>query len=321
MRLARMKFKYYPEAESVRAYCYSEFGGPWPEMNDADREGLLADYYAIAEFSGLTPVAFSIEPSRIHLVLDVPMVQSLSDKEMLARYRGYAPQIELDHTEPLLKKNDEAAWGRLRSRFCNLATFIKRIKQVATIRYHQSRPSKGGIWRERYNRTFVQTGNASRVLTAWLDHAGLRSGRVERIEDDPFCTFGAAAAGDVRARAMITALFSEDDLERPWRQVAALYRRFITENPTTDRAVRHHPDKPLLTRAEMLMVDVPHFYYGLALGDREFVQGLFELNRTYFGPVRSVGERFVKGQNDPDLWVFRQKGDLRILSKKENEEE
>jgi hypothetical protein len=212
-----------------------------------------------------------------------------------------------------LDQGDPLAWARLAARFGDVSHFIKNIKQRASHRYHRARGSSGSLWGSRYTRAFVQTGHSSRVLAAWMDHAAVRSGEVATPDEDRHSTFGRAVSGDARARAMVAALFSAEGEDLPWRSVAKAYRDFVAGDVEVPYRYRHpkSPSAPLLTRQEFLLSEVPHFRGGVALGDRAFVEAVFELNRQDFGAKRKSGARRISGQNDPDLWTLRNKGDLR----------
>ena len=66
----------------------------------------------------------------------------------------------------------------------------------------------------------------------------------------------------------------------------------------------------MITRSQLMLTEVPHFLHGIAIGDEEFVGALFEINRHEFSPNRKAGARWVQGQNAPNLWTCRNKGNL-----------
>ena len=91
---------------------------------------------------------------------------------------------------------------------------------MVTKLYHRGHGIKGALWNSRFSSAYVQTGHASRILSAWLDHAAVRDGETQRADDDKFSTFGRAVSGDKRARAMIEKLYGPDDGSASWRQIA-----------------------------------------------------------------------------------------------------
>lgn len=313
MRKPRCNFTFHPDARVVRSHCHSSFGGPWPDFTDEERVEFMHDLFAASAFAGIDVVAFSIQPKGFDLIVDVPRKIQLSKAEMFRRFESYTDPIFFGVESKRLKSGESGSWARLTSRFGDLAAMLKSIKQKATHRYHRNHGTTGSIWCNRYTRAFLQEGNASRVLAAWMDHAAVRSGECSSPDDDRFSTFGRAVGGDERARAMVTALHPIDDSPESWRNVAKAYRDFVSADTIPPDAPQSHRNKPLLTRAAFLRSEVPHFRGGMAVGDRSFVEALFELNRGEFGPERKSGARRIIGQCDPDLWTLRNKTDLRKL--------
>jgi hypothetical protein len=313
MTKSRKTYHLPPGTDFTRCHCHSEIGDPWPPLEPDELDALLANLYSGATFSEIGIVAFSLRPRGFDLIIDIPTKIRLSKKEMLARFKDSITPVIVDREMPLLKRNDTAAWDRLRSRFGDISPFMKNLKQVATQTYHRKRSTSGTLWSKRFDRVLLQPGHTSRVLAAWIDHAGVRDGRFTSPAEDRHCTFGSAVAGDKRARNMIRTLFLADAADADWRRTAAAYRDFISQDTPPEIALKGNKGKPPLTRPELLITEVESFENGVALGDRAFVERFFEFNRAAFGPNRRTGARHVSGQNDPDLWAIRQKPDLRKI--------
>lgn len=194
----------------------------------------------------------------------------------------------------------------------DVSTFIKQLKQLTTTRYHREHATRGTLWTGRYYSAYVQTGHASRILSAWFDHASVRDGETQTVDQNRFSTFGRAVAGDVRARAMIAALYGSD-ASLSWREIAKAYRDFIGDATPPPSARRTYSEIPLLTRPQLLLTEVPQFRGAVAMGDEAFTEAFFQLNRHEFGPNRKRGGHPVAGQLDPNLWTIRQKIDLRKI--------
>lgn len=315
MKSSRPIFAFDPDAAVVRTHCHSAFGGPWPGFTPAEREEFIHDLLASADFSEVKVVAFSIQPTCFDLIVDVARRTDIPKEEMLRRFNEFSDDMYIAVEGKRLDEGDPLAWKRLAARFGDLSQFIKNIKQRASQRYHRAHRSSGALWGHRYTRAFVQAGHPSRVLAAWMDHAAVRSGEVATPDEDRYSTFGRAVSGDLRARALVGALFSNEGEDHPWRSVAKVYRDFVAGGVAVPFRQRDPKGRgvPLLTRREFLLSEVPHFRGGVAFGDRGFVEAVFELNRQEFGAKRATGARRISGQNDPDLWTLRNKGDLREL--------
>ncbi len=312
MRKARSSLNFDPAAPMIRCHCHSAFNGPWQAFTEAEREQFLESVFTCAAFSGIEIVAFSIRPASFDLLVDSPRTLDLTRKEMLARLKQITEPAHFETLSEPLKAQDETAWLRLAARFGDVSTFIKQLKQLTTTRYHREHATRGALWTGRYNSAYVQTGHASRILSAWFDHAAVRSGEAATVDKDRFSTFGRAVAGDKRARAMISALYGSDACHS-WREVARAYRDFIGDDTSPPNARRTYSAIPLLTRPQLFLTEVPQFRGAVAMGDEAFTEAFFQLNRHEFGPNRKRGGHPVSGQLDPNLWTIRQKIDLRKL--------
>lgn len=313
MRKAREAFAFDPSAKVVRSHCHSAFNGPWPGYSLTERAEFLKLVYHGAEFSGIDIVAFSIQPSHFELMVDCPREVKLTRDEMMQRLEKSMDPAQFAIKKDTLTRNNKEAWNLLSSRFGSLSNFVKQLKQISSRNYHRQRGSRGGLWHDRFDRSFVQEGHASRILAAWYDHAAIRRGAATTVDEDRFCTFGSAVAGDERARKMITQLYATPGESQTWRQVAQAYRSFITSDTAPENMRYSKGVLPLLTRPEFLATEVPQLRGGLVLGDEEFAEAFFQLNRHQFGPRRARGGCCIDGQNDKKLWAIRKKIDLRKI--------
>lgn len=309
MRKSRVTYQPPEDGDTYRLLVSSAFGGPWPGLEKDELDEMLAAVRSGADFSGLELVAFSLRPTSFDLILDVPRSFSLTKKEMVSRLEAQDCEASLRNTLPLLRKNDPIAWNRVRERFGSVAHFMKVLKQVVSQHYHRRRGTRGPIWGSRYSSVILEPGHATRVISAWLDHAPVREGLADGPEGWRWTTFGAAAARDADARAAVRSLFLPEEAGASWRAVTAAYRAFIEAQPEVP--ARHRRKLPPITRPELMLTEAPHFRRTVAIGDRGFVERVFEINRDYFGAKRPDGARHVQGQNDGQLFTLRYKGDLR----------
>jgi len=313
MRKAREALQFDPNASVVRSHCHSAFNGPWSGYGQPERAEFLKLAFRLADFAGIEIIAFSVQPSHFDLLVDCPRVVNLTRDGMMQRLEKLMDPVTFGQKKDTLTRNNKEAWGQLSSRFGNVSNFIKQLKQMSARNYHKLRGSRGGLWLDRYDRSFVQVGHASQILNAWYDHSSMRAGLTSTVDEDRFSTFGSAVAGNDRARKMITRLYGTPGESQTWRQVAQAYRQFIASDTPPETARQGKSETPLLTRPEFLMTDVPQIRGGLIFGDKAFADAFFELNRGQFHPNRPRGGHCIHGQNDPDLWTFRQKIDLRKL--------
>lgn len=311
MTKPRSSFGYFPEAKSFLQLCHSSFAGNWPGMPPELRAIIRKDLLEQAAFCEISVAAFTLRPSSFSLLLEVPIRLRLTKKEMIARVEAHLSAGIVNELVPLLRRNDSAGWQRAEGYFGSVGGFFKRFKHQMAHRYHQHHNTGGTLWNSRFEAAFVEPGHAARIVAAWVDHACARATPGTRPEDDPFCTIGSAAAGNPAARSMIQALFSNNDPGASWRATLKSWQDFCNGEPDHPKPPRAGTVGPPLTRSQLLLHPLPHFHGGLAIGSRDFVERLFELNAHYFGDQRSTGARFLVGQNDPDLFTLRDKGDLR----------
>ena len=301
-----------PAAATVRCHCHSAFNGPWDPFTEPEREQFLETVFTCAAFAGIEIVAFSIRPASFDLLVDSTRGLDLTRKEMFARLKQITEPAHFETLSGPLMANDEVIWSRLAARFGDLSIFIKQLKQLTSSRYHRAHGTRGTLWTGRFESAYIQTGHASCILSAWLDHAAVRDGETSSVDQNRYSTFGRAVAGDKRARAMISALYGSEATQS-WRDVAKRYRGFISDATSPPNARRTYSDVPLLNRPQLLLTDVPQFRGAVAVGDEAFTEAFFQLNRHEFGPNRKRGGHPIAGQLDPNLWTIRQKIDLRKL--------
>lgn len=296
--------------ETTRRHVFSELNGPWENFTFEERHRIVRDVYFCADFAGIEVRAVGVGARWFDLLLDVPDKLTMDREEMFARLLAYQKKnVTLSQPAPF-DQTDEKQWIRLAKRFGDLGAFMKQVKMLCTARYHDVHGVRGTIWRSRYIDTYVQTGFHSRILCAWMDHAGIRDGEVTDPADNPHSTFGLACAGDKRARSMIRYLFADSG---PWPQAKRNYEAFITDNTVPAGKPKRTISRlsPLLNRQEFLRANVPHFRGGMAFGDKEFCEDFVEQNRDNFPAERLFAGHPIAGQSDSRLYTVRQKGDLR----------
>ncbi len=310
MRKARSSFTPLPDAARVIQLCHSSFAGPWQEMEAEEMDDMRDELFRQAEFCGVRILAFSMMPASFNLLLETPAELEISKKEIMRRIEAtMTPQV-VTQLLPLLRRNDPDAWQRARGYFGTTSMLMKRFKHVTAIHYHQKHQTSGTLWSSRFSSSFVEPGHAARVVAAWVDHGCVRHGNSPSPEENPHCTIGYAVSGNKDARARIAELFL-GNIQSPWPSALTSWREFCSGEPDHPKPPRAGSVGPPLNRSQLLRHPVPHFHGGLAIGSRQFVERTFELNATYFGSERATGARFITGQNDPDLFTLRDKGDLR----------
>jgi REP element-mobilizing transposase RayT len=279
-------------------------------MEAEELDAVRDELFRHAEFCGVRILAFSLLPTSFDLLLEIPTNLHLSKKEMMQRIKANLTQQVATELLDQLRRNDPDAWLRAESYFGSASILLKRFKHSTAIHYHQRHNTSGTLWGSRFSSSFVEPGHAARVVAAWVDHGCVRHGSGPSPEEYPHCTIGHAVSGNKEARAEIAKLFLPGS-KSSWSPVLTAWRDFCSGEPESPKPTRAGTVGPPLNRSQLLRHPVPHFHGGLAIGSRDFVERVFELNSHYFSKERATGARFITGQNDPDFFTLRDKGDLR----------
>lgn len=303
---------YFPpsEGETYRVLTSSRLAPGREPLEPEELDWMLLNVRLGALFAKISLVGYSLRPTAFDLVLDVPRSLSLSEEEMFARLEAISSPMIFQQIFSRICDDEELAWERLRKRFGSVSEFMKRLKFITSRHYNRLRGLKGRVWVNPFTSMYLEKGHGSRVHLAWLDHAPLREGVAGELGEWRWTTYGGAMADEPGMRQAMQELYLPGQPDADWEEVASAYREFINAEPEIPAAPQKGP--PLLTRAEMMRIEVPHFRASVALGDREFVEEVFEINHPYFfPPKRRTGARRVRGQNDGRLFTIRNKKDLR----------
>jgi hypothetical protein len=265
-----------------------------------------------AAFCSIEILAFSLRPRSFDFLVEAPGKIKLSKKEILARVEHHFNPSYLQSIREELKSDGPAVLARVSANFGSVSYFIKRFKQVVARTYHRKHLTGGTLWESRFDSCYVEPGNASQTIAAWVDHGCARDPSGGSPELDPHCTIGWAASGNKAARGMIRRMFQDTNTPTNWPGTLKAWRGFCSGEPEQAKTrASNITRKPPLTRHELLHHPVTHFHSGMAIGSHDFIQKLFDLNHEIFTDGREKGPRFITGQNDPSLFTLRDKGDLR----------
>ena len=234
----------------------------------------------------------------------------------------------------------EALRQRFLRRMWDLSSFMKDLKQDFTVWWNRRHGKKGHLWERRFHSVLVEDGHAARVVAAYIDLNPVRAGMAAVPEAYRWSGWGRAVAGQARAREGIRLVMLERELARSapevalaevegWRKTAAAYRGLMQADlawdgeapaggramePAGSSAARKTGGRGLAARggamaeAELLRRRVRYFVDGMAIGSREFVEGVFGLTREWFGSARASGARKLRRVETP----LRSLRDLRV---------
>jgi putative transposase len=210
----------------------------------------------------------------------------------------------------------------LKKRFCNLSLFVKEVKERFSRWFNKRRGRRGTLWMDRFKSVLVEgKGEALRTMAAYIDLNPVRAGLVKDPKDYRWCGYAEALGGSRRAqRGLCKAQGKPVD---GWKSAgaAAAYRCLLHAEGREVKDAQNEKvvgcgmsvemvravleEKGKLSPAEMVRLRVRYFTDGLALGSREFVEGIFEAQREQFGPRRSRGARRI-AESDSPFYTLRQ---------------
>jgi len=175
---------------------------------------------------------------------------------------------------------------------------------------------------DRFKSVLVEgKGDPLRTMAAYIDLNPVRAGLVKDPKDYRWCGYAEALGGSRRAqRGLCKALGKPVD---GWKTAgaAAAYRcllhaegrevkdaqneKVVFRGVTAESARAVLAEKGKLSPAELVHLCVRYFTDGVALGSKEFIEGVFEAQRDLFGPKRKQGARRMP-ESDAPFYTLRQ---------------
>ncbi|MGV3662055.1 MAG: transposase [Prosthecobacter sp.] len=326
----------------LESYCYhvmSRTNGGEIWFDDVEKEALKRVIWRMAEFCGIKVVTYCVMGNHFHLLAEVPHRET-----WLQRFEGPQGEARLlEHLGVLYSKaylgmlRDELADLRarglavvaeerleaLKKRFCDLSLFVKEVKERFSRWFNKRRGRRGTLWMDRFKSVLVEgRGNceALRTMAAYIDLNAVRAGTVKDPKDYRWCGYGEAVSGSRRAqRGLCKALGKPVDgwksagAAEAYRQVLfasgtevldARKEKVVRAGVSVEKARAVLAERGKLGLGELVRLRVRYFTDGLALGSREFVEGVFEANRGMFGPKRKDGARRI-GESETELYAMR----------------
>ena len=215
-------------------------------------------------------------------------------------------------------------------RMHDLSKFMKGLKQRFTQWYNGTHARRGTLWEGRFKSVLVQDGYAARVMAAYIDLNPIRAGMVSKPEDYKWCSYGEAmqSKGGEKAQAGICRVVAQNQNPQTmsedvagWNEgVAEQYRMLLLadgeevfvedlnsgelpENRKPKRVRKGFQRKEVeqvlarggkLSIGEALRCKVRYFSDGMTLGNKAFVEKVFQGARERFGEKRQSGARSIR---------------------------
>lgn len=305
MRIARLKI----EGDSAVYHVITRVVGGQLLLDDIAKERLRVMVRENARFSGVEIVTQCIMGNHFHLLVRVPGETAVSDPELLRRAFGYYGKRS--PYRKLLEQSFSEFGGQLpedlrkglASRMGDISFYMKELKQRFTKWFNKQHGRFGTLWSERFKSVIVEDEpSVVSKVAAYIDLNPVRAGLVSDPKDYRWCGYAEAAAGDRDARRGLAGFHEK----KVWRFVSAEYRKLLfVKSGVSGRSDKAAVDREAIKRvveeggelalAEVLRLRIRYFSDGVALGSREFVNGVFAQFRDRFGAGRKSGARELRG--------------------------
>jgi len=296
-----------------------------------DKEILRKMIWQVADFCGVDVLTYCVMSNHFHVLVRVPIDQTISDRELLRRYRVLYPRATKYRPETANRvakmlaeggKEAEALRGRLLARMGDVSSFMKTLKQRFSIWFNHTHGRFGTLWAERFKSVLVEgAGNPLQTMAAYIDLNPARSGLVDDPKDYRFCGYAEAVAGNPKALEGLAAVWSDwigtnrsVDRGTPAFGEAVLqsHRSLLFAKGANDGSVPDddadrvlQKEGAVLSKPAALRCRVRYFTDGAILGSAEFVRSFtaqWQAERNRKHPPKAQP---MEGADWGDLTVIR----------------
>jgi putative transposase len=329
MRTARLK-------EDGRAYyhCMTRIVDRQFLFNGKEKERLCKLMRSMEIFTGVHILTHSFLDNHYHLLMEVPERVDIPDDEFKRRLLAVYTEDHVSTVMGIIRDYRQAKEDALADkekakytyRMYDVSEFMKTFKQKYTQSYNRRHGRRGTLWEERFKSLLVQgSRHALLAIAAYIDLNALRAGIVNDPKDYRYCGYGEAIAGKKAARAGLVRILESEGVSGGWKEISSVYRKQlyiageakgIGENGKAlkvgfapEKVEQVLKDNGALPLTDLLRCRVRYFSDGVAIGSRDYVDGVFEKYRDQFGKERKTGARTMKGGGWGDLCTIR---DLRL---------
>lgn len=293
-------------------------------FKDRDKEILRKMIRQVADFCGVEVLTYCIMSNHFHVLLQVPDAPSVSDTELIRRYRVLYPKpTKYQEASAVLMASQLQLGGneaevirrKLLARMSDVSEFMKTVKQRFTTWYNKSHQRYGTLWADRFKSVLVQgEGNPLQTMAAYIDLNSVRAGLVEDPKDYRFCGYADAVAGVAEARRGLIQIWSDYGAKRSGLALQA-HRLLIfgkhasgagLSDLTRKRALKVlDREDGQLPKAAILRCRVRYFTDGAILGSAEFVRGFVDVWQVERGRKHPPKVNAMRGSDWGDLAVIR----------------
>ena len=293
-------------------------------FKDREKEILRKMIRQVADFCGVEVLTFCIMSNHFHVLLEVPDVPSVSDRELMRRYKVLYPKptkyqeasVEIMQSQ-LLAGGEEAEVIRrkLLARMGDVSEFMKAVKQRFSVWYNRSHQRYGTLWAERFKSVLVEgQGNPLQTMAGYIDLNPVRAGLVDDPKDYRFCGYAEAVAGVVEAKKGLIHIWADRGAKRIDSALRAhrllIFGKHASESGlpemTRKRALQVlEQEDGQLPKTAILRCRVRYFTDGAILGSAEFVRGFTGAWQIERGRKHPPKVNAMRGSDWGDLAVIQ----------------
>jgi len=184
MRQARIKVD--PELDQAMYHCMTRVVNKERLFDDTAREILRRQLWLVAEYCGVEILTYAILSNHFHVLTRVPRRETLSDTELLRRYRLLYPKptryqaarLSVIQSQLVTNGPEAVAWRRRQlSLMGDVSQYMKLLKQRFSIWFNKSHGRIGTLWCERFKSVLVEARkHVLRTIAAYIDLNAIRAG-------------------------------------------------------------------------------------------------------------------------------------------------
>ena len=181
-------------------------------LGDVEKEKFRAIMRMQEKFTGCRVLAYCVMSNHFHILLEVPPMPErpdgsgkpgLSDAELLKRLAVYYGEGDVAEVAAELEESRKAGdleWvekihARYTYRMYDLSEFMKTLLARFTRWFNRTHERTGTLWEERFKSVIVESGDAARMIAAYIDLNPVRAGIVEEPADYHWSSYGEATGG------------------------------------------------------------------------------------------------------------------------------
>ena len=320
--------------QSAFYHCVTRTIGRKFILGDREKDDWLKLMWEYQRFSAVRVLTYSIMADHIHLLIEAPPRprEMLDDQELLAKVRRIPGQNQATliaaQLAGLRRGGETELAEAIRRRVCDrmyeVGWFMKPLKQRFGSEYNRARGRGGTLWDARYKSVMVDgAGPALSVVAAYIDLNPVRAGLVRDPKDYRWCGYAAALGGETKPKEGLGKVMAAAAGETlTFKEALAGYQELlfgpktaggVTPSParwetpgfSAERVAELVEQRAQLPLADYLRMRVRYFTDGVAVGSRDFVNGVFAANRGHFGAKRQDGARQLSLLDSPELYCLR----------------